>query len=705
MKILKSRKELLIHLTSDGTCKCGLRCPFQFEEQFSFDPHVLSLPDNGIPSVIQASCKVGHALRDLMSKPDGAREPRGEKVSTMEGSVSEPKLHRHRIRSRSHRKKPSGKRMPENENEGNGNAIVPTARAVLLSTSEKAEKNSARSDGKQSDIVKTSVLESPTRPQDAAASSWSPDMNVRRLLTQLPGNSSPSLQRGMRVGERKLSENTEDRQKPSKVTLRLFQKQKESKVHVSEKQSLALSAVLTGRTISELTRKSGRGMTQGGGEVDVGEEAREGETECELTVSIKLGESEGQKGVEDKEMQSKRDDPLQLTTSDGAEAEDSDLPKDSQSVLGELGNGGMEVLESDSGNHECLYTNKVISTEMHVASITENLSQVSSPSFTSSDDSQIGSHISQLSEAVPAIQSLQSHTNQVAPPPTSPPSSNTRPTPSNHLLGSAASTSTSSLLSYTLPPGPGVAGQFLTTPTDFLPPSSSVPYTPYPLQSSPTKHTSPSLSTFVVEHSSPPTPSTNLPSLPHVEPQTTSRIPPPPYPSCAGITPMNSGPVNPQSSSSSQPLSAKTGSQEVSTLPDSEQPQPLPLQFHAEAGDLSLVLSSQPDVVDVAHGSQEEEVENGMEQNVLSLDRLISELCGMEVEGNGSVNGALQLLASEDSQVTSAVIDDDHHGNFSSPIGAHSTLGSDGAVQVRFMVVSQSGSRMRLRQLDMSERR
>ena len=140
MKILKSREELLIHLTSDGTCKCGLRCPFQFEEQFSFYPHVLSLPDNGIPSVIQASCKVGHALRDLMSKPGGAREPRGEKVSTMEGSVSEPKLHRHRSRSRSHRKKPSGKRMPENENEGNGNAIVLTARAVLLSTSEKAEK-------------------------------------------------------------------------------------------------------------------------------------------------------------------------------------------------------------------------------------------------------------------------------------------------------------------------------------------------------------------------------------------------------------------------------------------------------------------------------------------------------------------------------------------------------------------------------------
>ena len=558
--------------------------------------------------------------------------------------------------------------------------IVPTARAVLLFTSEKAEKNSARqakSDGKQSGIVKTSVLESPTRPQDAAASSWSPDMNVRRLLTQLPGNSSPSLQRGMRVEERKLSENTEDRQKPSKVTLRLFQKQN---VHVSEKQSLALSAVLTGRTISELTRKSGRGMAQGGGEVDVGEEAREGETECELTVSIKLGESEGQKGVEDEEMQSKRDDPLQLATSDGAEAEDSDLPKDSQSVLGEPGNGGMEVLESDSGNHECLYTNNVISKEMHVASITENPSQVSSPSFTSSDDSQIGSHISQLSEAVSAIQSFQSHTNQVAPPPsslppTSPPSSNTRPTP-NHLLGSVASTSTSSLSSYTLPPGPGVAGQFLSTPTDFLPPSSSIPY---PLQSSPTKHTSPSLSTFVVEHSSPPTPSTNLPSLPHVEPQTTSRIPPPPYPSCAGITPLNSGPVSPQSSSSSQPLSAKTGSQEVSTLPDSEQPQPLPLQFHAEAGDLSLVLSSQPDVVDVAHGSQEEEVENGMEQNVSSLDCLISELCGMEVEGNGSVNGALQLLASEDSQVTSAVIDDDHHGSFSSPIGAHSKLGSDGA--------------------------
>eukprot|EP00731_Ephydatia_muelleri_P012957 Em0007g267a len=43
---LSSRDELLLHLTSTGTCKCGLQCPFKFDDHFNFDPDVISLPDS-----------------------------------------------------------------------------------------------------------------------------------------------------------------------------------------------------------------------------------------------------------------------------------------------------------------------------------------------------------------------------------------------------------------------------------------------------------------------------------------------------------------------------------------------------------------------------------------------------------------------------------------------------------------------------------
>ena len=50
-----------MHLTSQGTCKCGLRCPFRFDEQFSFDPTVIGLPDNSAYiDDTQALCKISH---------------------------------------------------------------------------------------------------------------------------------------------------------------------------------------------------------------------------------------------------------------------------------------------------------------------------------------------------------------------------------------------------------------------------------------------------------------------------------------------------------------------------------------------------------------------------------------------------------------------------------------------------------------------
>ena len=61
LKKLSSQEELLLHLTSFGTCKCGLRCPFQFEDQFNFDPMILSLPAHIEHAQDTSShCKVDH---------------------------------------------------------------------------------------------------------------------------------------------------------------------------------------------------------------------------------------------------------------------------------------------------------------------------------------------------------------------------------------------------------------------------------------------------------------------------------------------------------------------------------------------------------------------------------------------------------------------------------------------------------------------
>ena len=43
---LRKREEVVRYLTSPSTCKCGLKCPFSFDEHFSFDPNVIGLPDS-----------------------------------------------------------------------------------------------------------------------------------------------------------------------------------------------------------------------------------------------------------------------------------------------------------------------------------------------------------------------------------------------------------------------------------------------------------------------------------------------------------------------------------------------------------------------------------------------------------------------------------------------------------------------------------
>ena len=64
---LCSHEELLAYLTTEGTCKCGLRCPFHLEQQFSFKPSVISLGDSD-PAQDDPStphlCKAAHLKGD-----------------------------------------------------------------------------------------------------------------------------------------------------------------------------------------------------------------------------------------------------------------------------------------------------------------------------------------------------------------------------------------------------------------------------------------------------------------------------------------------------------------------------------------------------------------------------------------------------------------------------------------------------------------
>ena len=70
---LRTRDELLRHLTSAGTCKCGLKCPFKFDEQFNFDANVLSLPDSR-PFTPAAHCKIPPNLLFVKPKKTAAKK-------------------------------------------------------------------------------------------------------------------------------------------------------------------------------------------------------------------------------------------------------------------------------------------------------------------------------------------------------------------------------------------------------------------------------------------------------------------------------------------------------------------------------------------------------------------------------------------------------------------------------------------------------
>ena len=74
---IRSREEMLRHLTSPGTCKCGLRCPFVLDEAFNFDPEILGLPDN-LPFTNQTLCNIKphlslHKVKRRMAKKSPAK--------------------------------------------------------------------------------------------------------------------------------------------------------------------------------------------------------------------------------------------------------------------------------------------------------------------------------------------------------------------------------------------------------------------------------------------------------------------------------------------------------------------------------------------------------------------------------------------------------------------------------------------------------
>ena len=73
-KRLRNNEELLRHLTSPGTCKCGLRCPFSIDELFSFDPDLISLPDSR-PFNQNSLCRQANNLRLVKSRrPQAAKK-------------------------------------------------------------------------------------------------------------------------------------------------------------------------------------------------------------------------------------------------------------------------------------------------------------------------------------------------------------------------------------------------------------------------------------------------------------------------------------------------------------------------------------------------------------------------------------------------------------------------------------------------------
>ena len=286
LRTLTNREELLVYLTSDSTCKCGLRCPFQLEDQFSFDPLVLGLPDNGVLTLAQASCKVSSPFASNPTPASGAASyPGGGRSHLRQGKLRN-KTRYHTRRGASESESSVTTLSVRSLSPRRVSSII-TDTALVNPPSNSSSSPPGGGDGgkgESEDLAKTAELISPTKSVQNAS-----EMSVRGLLSRGPASSSPSPspQRGRAGSESRKS--SEERQSVAKMALRLMQSQKETRT--KEKGSPTLSAVLTGIGLGEAA-----GKRKEEGKIGGGEEGGRGEGDkevkevagCELTISIKL---------------------------------------------------------------------------------------------------------------------------------------------------------------------------------------------------------------------------------------------------------------------------------------------------------------------------------------------------------------------------------------------------------------------------------
>ena len=90
-------EDLIDYLQRDGTCKCGLECPFKPDEVFNFNPKVQScfgfLP-NGADSNKEISCVVCKKFEELFPRTTKSKQSRGRKPG---GIVLLPEISDNRI--------------------------------------------------------------------------------------------------------------------------------------------------------------------------------------------------------------------------------------------------------------------------------------------------------------------------------------------------------------------------------------------------------------------------------------------------------------------------------------------------------------------------------------------------------------------------------------------------------------------------------
>ena len=365
----------MLHLTSDGTCKCGLRCPFQLEDQFSFDPLVLSLPDNGIPSVIQAACKVGHAF----SSGQGTMSDSTSQSMEATSPLATAKQQRRRIKSsRSNRRRNSGKRIP-----GSENTLSVLSTKVVPTTNTQANSNKRPSmilDVKNNKTV-NETLKSPKELASAMS-----EISVRGLLSRIPGSPSPSP--SPQRGKHRITTDEKIPKTPPKVALRLLQQtQQKDNNKEGERRTPNLSAVLTGCSVNELSqRRSGSDGSKSG--------------DCELTISIKLNE----------QTQNKKESEKTEETADKDGDGDGRVMKRLECLTNEPENEGIRLLESKSGSTSEIISGSISSSTMSTKSGQTGLEQVfQAPP---SDNQQSSAHPqSSNNNTTSSSSSLQTHNN------------------------------------------------------------------------------------------------------------------------------------------------------------------------------------------------------------------------------------------------------------------------------------------------------